>query len=155
MLVKLEVKARVNRTFIREIHSFTGKGQSDKELEVFKRSFREIFQSELAEGVFQLNPLTEKAGAFLKSYWGLNISKTNIISHTDGNQIAQLIYRIRNSIVHNKESEFHLTTSNPDDYVDVIDLIKKFIQILEKQVFDKISSDAASISYQNQHIELY
>ena len=121
-LVKLEVKARVNRTFIREIHSFTGKGQSDKELEVFKRSFREIFQSELAEGVFQLNPLTEKAGAFLKSYWGLNISKTNIISHTDGNQIAQLIYRIRNSIVHNKESEFHLTTSNPDDYVDVIDL---------------------------------
>lgn len=154
-LVKLEVKARVNRTFIREIHSFTGKGQSDKELEVFKRSFREIFQSELAEGVFQLNPLTEKAGAFLKSYWGLNISKTNIISHTDGNQIAQLIYRIRNSIVHNKESEFHLTTSNPDDYVDVIDLIKKFIQILEKQVFDKISSDAASISYQNQHIELY
>jgi len=154
-LVKLEVKARVNRTFIREIHSFTGKGQSDKELEVFKRSFREIFQSELAEGLFQLNPLTEKAGAFLKSYWGLNISKTNIISHTDGNQIAQLIYRIRNSIVHNKESEFHLTTSNPDDYVDVIDLIKKFIQILEKQVFDKISSDAASISYQNQHIELY
>ena len=154
-LVKLEVKARVNRTFIREIHSFAGKGQSDKELEVFKRSFREIFQSELAEGVFQLNPLTEKAGAFLKSYWGLNISKTNIISHTDGNQIAQLIYRIRNSIVHNKESEFHLTTSNPDDYVDVIDLIKKFIQILEKQVFDKISSDAASISYQNQHIELY
>ena len=154
-LVKLEVKARVNRTFIREIHGFTGKGQSDKEFEVFKRSFKEIFQAELAADAFQLNPLTPQEGTFLKSYWGLDISPVNYLNHTDGNQIAQLIYRIRNSIVHNKESEFHITTTNPDDYIDVIDLMKRFIQILEKQVFDKISSDAASISYQNQHIELY
>lgn len=154
-LVKLEVKARVNRTFIREIHGFTGKGQSDKEFEVFKRSFKEIFQAELAANAFQINPLTAQEGAFLKSYWGLDITPANRINHTDGNQIAQLIYRIRNSIVHNKESEFHITTTNPEDYMDVINLIKRFIQILERQVFDKISSDAASISYQNQHIELY
>lgn len=154
-LVKLEIKARVNRTFIREIHGFTGKGQSDKEFEVFKRSFKEIFQAELAAGAFQLNPLTAQEGAFLKSYWGLDITPANRINHTDGNQIAQLIYRIRNSIVHNKESEFHITTTNPEDYMDVINLMKRFIQILERQVFDKISSDAASISYQNQHIELY
>jgi hypothetical protein len=154
-LVKLEVKARVNRTFIREIHGFTGKGQSDKEYEVFKRSFNEIFHAELAAGAFQLNPLTPQEGAFLKSYWGLDITPANRLRHTDGNQIAQLIYRIRNSIVHNKESEFHITATNPDDYIDVIDLMKRFIQILEKQVFDKISSDADSISYQNQHIELY
>lgn len=154
-LVKLEVKARVNRTFIREIHGFTGKGQSDKEFEVFKRSFKEIFKDELAADAFQLNPLTAQEGVFLKSYWGLEITAANTINHKDGNQIAQLIYRIRNSIVHNKESEFHITTTNPDDYIDVIDLLKRFIQILERQVFDKISSDAASIRYQNQHIELY
>lgn len=154
-LVKLEVKARVNRTFIREIHGFTGKGQSDKEYEVFKRSFKDIFKTELAAGAFQLNPLTPEEGSFLKTYWGVNITGTNQIIHTDGNQIAHLIYRIRNSIVHNKESEFHITTTNPDDYIDVIELLKRFIQILERQVFDKISSDADSISYQSQHIELY
>lgn len=154
-LVKLEVKARVNRTFIREIHGFTGKGQSDKEFEILKRSFKEIFQAEIAADAFQLNPLTPQEGTFLKSYWGIDISATNQFKNRDGNQIAQLIYRIRNSIVHNKESEFHITTSNPDDYIDVIELIKRFIQILEKQIFDKLSSDAASISYQNQHIELY
>ncbi len=154
-LVKLEVKARVNRTFIREIHGFTGKGQSDKEFEVFKRGFKEIFQAELAAGSFQLNPLTPQAGTFLKSYWGLEITPANLLNHRDGNQIALLIYRIRNSIVHNKESEFHITTTNPDDYMDVIDLMKRFIQILEKQVFDKISSDSPTISYQNQSIELY
>ncbi len=154
-LVKLEIKARENRTFIREIHGFSGKGQSDKEFEVFKRSFKDIFQAELAAGAFQLNPLTLQEGTFLKSYWGLDITPANLINHTDGNQIAKLIYRIRNSIVHNKESEFHITTTNPDDYMDVLDLVKRFIHILERQVFDKISSDAASISYQNQHIELY
>lgn len=154
-LVKLEVKARVNRTFIREIHGFTGKGQSDKEFEVLKRGFKEIFQAEIAAGAFQLNPLSQQEGTFLKSYWGIDISATNQFKNKEVNQIALLIYRIRNSIVHNKESEFHITTSNPDDYMDVIDLIKRFIKILEKQVFDKLSSDAVSISYQNQHIELY
>jgi hypothetical protein len=154
-LVKLEVKARVNRTFIREIHGFTGKGQSEKEFAVFKRSFTEIFQAELAAGAFDLNPLTPQEGTFLKSYWGVEITDANCLNHTNGNQIAQLIYRIRNSIVHNKESEFHITITNPDDYMDVIDLMKRFIQKLERQVFDKISSDAASISYQSQNIKLY
>lgn len=155
-LVQIEVKARLNRTFIREIHGFTGKGQSDKEFEVFKRNFKEIFRSEIATGAFQLNPLTQQEGAFLRSYWGITIpAATNLFNHTDGNSISMLIYRLRNSIVHNKESEFHITTTNPDDYIDVIDLIKRFIQKLEKQVFDKISSDSASISYQNKHIELY
>lgn len=154
-LVKLEVKARVNRTFIREIHGFTGKGQSDKEYIIFNKNFKDIFRAEIAGDAFQLNPLTAQEGIFLKNYWGIDITPLNVFRQRDGDQITQLIYRIRNSIVHNKESEFHITTTNPDDYIDVIDLMKRFIQILERQVFDKISSDAGSISYQNQHIELY
>ncbi len=154
-LVKIEIKARVNRTFIREIHGFTGKGQSDKEFEIFKKNFKEIFKEEIAAGAFQLNPLTNQEGAFLKAYWGIEISDTNQINHRDAISISTLIYRLRNSIVHNKESEFHITTTNPDDYIDVLDLIKKFIQILENQVFNKISSNADSIRYRSNHIELY
>ncbi len=154
-LVQIEIKARVNRTFIREIHGFTGKGQSDKEFEVFKKNFKKIFEAEIAAGEFELNPLTPQEGVFLKSYWGIDISPINRFNHTDGNSISTLIYRLRNSIVHNKESEFHITTTNPDDYTDVIGLINRFIQKLEKQVFDKISSNADEIRYRNKHIELY
>lgn len=155
-LVQIEVKARVNRTFIREIHGFTGKGQSEKEFDVFKRNFRDIFVAEIAAGAFQLNPLTAQEATFLRSYWGIDIPNTNnLFNHLESVNISTLIYRIRNSIVHNKESEFHITTTNPDDYSDVIGLIQRFIQILEKQVFDKISSDAATVSYQSKYIELY
>ena len=155
-LVEVEQKARNNRTFIREIHGFTGKAQPDKEFDVFKKNFKKIFEAEIAAEVFQLNPLTLQEGSFLRTYWGIDIPvATNRFNHLDNGSITNLIYRIRNSIVHNKESEFHITTSNPYDYYDVLALIKRFIQILEKQIFDKISNDANSISYQNQYIELY
>lgn len=155
-LVEIEQKARNNRTFIREIHSFTGKGQSDSELNILKRNFKKIFDAEILADAFQLNPLTPQEGLFLRTYWGIDIPPaTNRFNQRDIVSITNLIYRIRNSIVHNKESEFHITTSNTDDYADVLNLIKKFMTILEKQILDKISADVPVISYQSQHIELY
>lgn len=154
-LVEIEQKARNNRTFIREIHSFTGKGQSDSELNILKRNFKKIFEAEILADAFQLNPLTAQEANFLRIYWGIDIPATNRFNQRDVISITNLIYRIRNSIVHNKESEFHITTSNPDDYRDILNLIKRFITILEKQILDKISADAPVISYQSQHIELY
>lgn len=150
-LVELEDKARNNRTFIREIHSLTGKGDSsNKELQLLKRNFEKIFSTEIVAGNFNFAPLSAAESTFIRKYWGMNG-----FTNTEPSHIATLIYRIRNSIVHNKESEFHITTSNPDEYIDVINLIKKMIQILERQIFDKISVDDPEISYQSQYIELY
>jgi hypothetical protein len=150
-LVELEDKARNNRTFIREIHSLTGKGDSsNKELEVLKRNFKKIFSVEIAGSLFNIAPLTQPERNFLEKYWGISG-----FSNTEPGHIATLIYRIRNSIVHNKESEFHITTTNPDEYNDVLGLIKKIIQLLEKRILDKISVDDPLISYQSQYIELY
>jgi hypothetical protein len=155
-LVDIEIKARTNRTFIREIHGFTGKSQSDNEFNILKKNFKKIFEAEILADAFQLNPLSAPEANFLRTYWGINIpSPSNRFNQRDGESIVNLIYRIRNSIVHNKESEFHITTSNPDDYADVLGLIKRFITILEKQLLDKISADAPAISYQSQNIKLY
>lgn len=149
-LVDIEKKARLNRTFIREIHGLTGKGQADKEFDVFKRNFKEIFKTQISAGAFNLGVLGVDVLNFLKNYWDLDNFNSLEVTH-----FAKLIYKIRNSIVHNKESEFHITTTNPDDYQIVIPLIRQLIQILEKQAFDKISTDSETISYKNQNIELY
>lgn len=155
-LVELEVKARTNRTFIREIHSFTGKAKSDSEMNVLSKNFKKIFEAEIAANSFNINPLTIPAANFLRTYWGINVDPgTNRMNCTDVTNVVNLIYRIRNSIVHNKESEFHITTSNPSEYIEVIDTLKKFIMLLERQVLDKISNDDVMISYQNDRIELY
>lgn len=152
-LVEIEQKARNNRTFIREIHGLSNQGT--KELEVLRRNFKKIFEAQVLAGLFDINPLNVNEATFLRNYWGISIPANNNFEHTQVNRIADLIYKIRNSIVHNKESEFHITTSNPEDYEDVLGLMKRFINVLEIQILNKISNNDIAISYQSQHIELY
>jgi hypothetical protein len=144
-LVKVEVKARVNRTFIREIHGLAGKGAGDKEWEIFRKNFAVI-----TANYFSLGVLAQNQKDFFKNYFGLDPYVP-----TEALKVAQLIYRVRNSIVHNKESEFHMTTTNPDDYRVVIGLLVDLIEKLERVIYDKISGDFDAISYKSPSIELY
>lgn len=153
-LVQIEQKARTNRTFIREIHGLIG--AKTTETSVLNKNFEEIFRVEIAANYFDLGALTPDQCKFLNEMWKLkfNTTTSTIDMKVPGN-VVKLIYGIRNSIVHNKESEFHLTTSNPDDYLVVIDIIKNFTKILERQVFDKITANAPKISYGSPNIALY
>lgn len=148
-LVKIEIKARTNRTFIREIHGLAGK-QSEKEFSLFKKNFEAIFSTEIAASYFSLGALNPNQAAFFKDYLGIDTYNPTVSSH-----VAQLIYKLRNSIVHNKESEFHMTTTNPDSYSEIIPLLNTLIQKLERIVYDKISSNTAQINYQSESIQLY
>ena len=149
-LVKVEEKARLNKTFIREIHSLAGKGSAEKEFEIFKKNFPKIFATEIVEGYFNLGALNVNQVQFLKNKIGLDP-----YTPTDKEKVCRLIYILRNSIVHNKESEFHMTTTNPDEYIDMIPLLNVLIEKLERLIIDKIAADVPSISYQNRVIELY
>jgi hypothetical protein len=149
-LVKVEEKARLNRTFIREIHGLAGKGSAEKEFEIFKKNFPKIFNAEIVAGYFNLGVLSPDQITFLKNKIGLDP-----YTPTDKEKVCRLIYILRNSIVHNKESEFHMTTTNPDEYIDMIPLLNVLIEKLERLIIDKIAADVPSISYQNRAIELY
>lgn len=149
-LVKVEEKARLNRTFIREIHGLAGKGSAEKEFEIFKKNFPKIFNAEIVAGYFDLGVLSQNQIVFLKNKIGLNP-----YTPTDKEKVCRLIYILRNSIVHNKESEFHMTTTNPDEYIDMIPVLNILIEKLERLIIDKIAADVPSISYQNRVIELY
>lgn len=148
-LVKVEQKARINRTFIREIHGLTGK-KSENEQQLFKKNFAVLFQAEISSSYFSFGTLTPAQTIFLNDY--LSISTYN---PRDASHVTSLIYGIRNSIVHNKESEFHMTTTNPEAYNDIIPLMQTLIEKLERGVFDKISNNLPSISYQSSSIQLY
>jgi hypothetical protein len=148
-MVDIEKKARNNRTFIREINSLIGKGQLEKELPLLRKNFAVIFSAELSTSHFDLN-LTNSETDFMKLKLGLNQYKPR-----EAASVSDLIYRVRNSIVHNKESEFHLTLTNPADYSDFISPIKKLIQKLEKGIFDKISMNDPQIGYGSSTIKLY
>jgi len=152
-LVLIELKARTNRTFIREIHNLSNQG--NKELEILKRNLKKIFENQASAGVFNINPLSADEADFIRNYWSLPIPANNVFNHREISRIAELIYKIRNSIVHNKESEFHITTSNPEDYQVILPLIKRFMGILETEVLKKIALNDGEISYPRANIELY
>lgn len=153
-LVHLEKRARLNKTFIREIHKLTNRSTS--ELTLLKNCLKKIFKNEISNNYFYLGDLEEKQCEFLKDYWGIEY-KNNVktIKFNNVDVIAKLIYGIRNSIVHNKESEFHLTITHPEEYAIIIPVIKDFMQKLEKIVLDKISNEDGELSYGSSSIELY
>lgn len=81
----------------------------------------------------------------------------NITEFTAGDlpaNFAQLVYGVRCAIVHNKETEFHLTYANLDDGVAA--LIEKFlIPTLEEVCFHLVSGTNSVIWYANRDLKLF
>lgn len=80
------------------------------------------------------------------------VKKYNVIEI--GNFFISLIYNLRNSIVHNKETEFHLTHKDLDNttYILIADFV---IPVLEDFIFKLISEYNPVIWYKNQKMILY
>lgn len=153
-LVNLERKARINRSFIRDFHSLTG--QKNSETDILKRNFVKVFAVQINGNTFNLGALQADQCRFLKDNWHIPFdSATNTVDMTTPKNVVMLIYGIRNSIVHNKESEFHLTTSNPDDFAIIIPIIKTFITKLERTILDAVSANVPELRYETPHIQLY
>jgi len=67
---------------------------------------------------------------------------------------AKLVYSLRNAIVHNKETEFHLTYASLD--ATLVGLIERFlIPCLEEICFSLISSPNQQVWYSNRELLLY
>ncbi|CEP48176.1 hypothetical protein [Paraclostridium sordellii] len=68
--------------------------------------------------------------------------------------ISNLVYSLRNSIVHNKATEFHLTNNNLDIYTQAI-IDELLIPILIEIVFFLITNKCKSVTYESRRLELY
>ena len=67
---------------------------------------------------------------------------------------SKIVYVLRNSVVHNKETEFHLTSESLTDPLKA--LIETFLlPTLEKMVFWVISTENHHLWYQNKRLALY
>lgn len=69
---------------------------------------------------------------------------------------SKLVYTIRNTIVHNKETEFHLTYASLDLSPGLCNIIEDFLlPSLEEICFSLIGKQNAEFWYQNKEIHLY
>ena len=71
-------------------------------------------------------------------------------------QMGEIVYQIRCSIVHNKETELHFTYNNISDYQDIIDLINILSIKLSEMIVSLINDGVNTpLTYGNKTLTLY
>lgn len=71
-------------------------------------------------------------------------------------RVWDVIYKLRNCIVHNKEADFHFTYTNTDLYQEGIDLMKLFIQRFEPAIVKLINDPSITgLEFDGQYMQVY
>lgn len=127
----------IGRGFVRRAIAKFSKGLDSENKEI-PNGINTIFTN--LAGIFS-GDFTKKERNFLNKEYGLGLQVTGSpLPDLNGKTIADIIYQIRNSIVHNKATELHFSFVNVDDYKDIIPMIKKIVSKMEKAIAEKINT---------------
>lgn len=79
------------------------------------------------------------------------------ISGNSDKKMAELIYKIRNSIAHNKATELHFGFGNIDEYHAMISVIKKIVEVMEDKIIDLINNSSPNhpLEYEKREFLVY
>ncbi|MDV4102483.1 hypothetical protein CMT19_15695 [Elizabethkingia anophelis] len=153
ILVKIQENNSNQNLFLREM---TGLSKFD---DFDKNNFNLVFKSnEVDLGNWFMNFLSGNSNSKLMVEKLLyNNTKTIDITKRNNcyNALLNTIYKLRNSIVHNKESEVHFTIHNILLKKEIIKLVKEIMKKFEKILFEKMIGFEAVISYRRKTLELY
>lgn len=149
-LVDLTTRVGTNKFFVRE-YAVSAEKMKGRESDTFNKNFMKIF---LADNPKISSDLIPYATTQIKDFLRDN-GIVKGFDNTNLQRVAQLVYGLRCSIVHNKESEYHLTITNSEDFAIIIPLIRQLIQTLEFLVIQKIADNDPSIKYLQQQMNLY
>jgi len=86
----------------------------------------------------------------------LNVSSIDLSNDNQVyNSFLRVIYKLRNAIVHNKESEVHLTIHNLEQTNGIIKLLKEILKKMEHILFSKMANFEETIKYDKPFLDLY
>lgn len=150
-LVDLVTRIGNSKFFVREFINSSEKMKKEEKAS-FIKNFKEIFDSNMGTNI------TPDLNSVVNANVIQFLNDKSIVKGFDTSnvkKIAELIYGLRCCIVHNKESEYHLTISNHEDYVVIIPLIRKILELFEFLVINKISTNHLSVNYPREAVNLY
>lgn len=157
-LVAIVQGANIKQSFVRQVKGLDRKF-TNNERETFKNGLRDVFPS--FAGKINV-PITPDVESFCTKYYpttnaGLtyltqaNINDTGQVNAT----ISKFIYDTRCAIVHNKESEFHITAINYSEYAAIIPLMKNLLSVVGESLFDVINNVDNGIAFSTPTLNLY
>lgn len=111
------------RTTIKEAHRSV-----NNEEEEFRKMFIQLFSGVTDDGKLDATSITPY-NYFLDKNYGIKAGEQHCAS-----KVGRILYKLRNSIVHNKATELHFTYGNIDEYRDGIELIKLVTIKMEEEI---------------------
>ena len=156
----IESHVQKHYPIVRQIESLTDKFKKNEQ-EEFETFFKKIlngFENKLdpkdVGGAYPAEPdyLNADVKDYLRIHYGVNTSGVRPV-YTIKN-VADIVYKIRCGIVHNKETEFHLTYNNIDEYRVIVPLIRKLNELLLVVIMELIN-EGNTLVYVGKNLELY
>lgn len=158
-LVEIVNGANIKQSFVRQVKGLDKRFTND-ERTTFTRELKSVLNS--FHQKISPTQITADVEEFCKKYYPLNKNGDPYMTPNGINDIQQVdaciakfIYDTRCSIVHNKESEFHMTTINYYEYAAIVPLMKDIMKIIGEYLFDILSNDNNNITFSNPSLDLY
>ena len=157
--VSIVIGANVKQSFVRQIKGLDKKF-SNAERDTFVKGLPEVLSS--FDGEIPDTLVTPDVVTFCTKYYQKNSNGNTYMkpeSIRDSAQInsciSKFIYDVRCSLVHNKESEFHITTINYDEYASIVPLMWKIMEVVGKKIMETINDTGNRICFPYRELRLY
>jgi hypothetical protein len=137
------------------------------EADALRKLFNAVFQMQALPGTTFMQHVAARWGSLVPTVSqadinaalgtiGLTITFADLQGPNVAPCFSKLVYAIRNAIVHNKETEFHLTYASMDMSPSLCALLEEFLlPSLEEICFALIGKPNTAFWYQNREIQLY
>ncbi len=151
--------SKIKQSFVRQIKGLDKKF-SNGERDTFVKGVSGVISSFYGE--IQDIHITPSISSFCEKYFlknkdGSTYMKPENIrdSNAVDSCVSKFIYDVRCSIVHNKESEFHMTSINYDEYSSIVPLMCMIMKVVGKKIMETINDENNKICFPDKSISLY
>lgn len=142
----------MKQSAVRQLMAYAKTFKED-ELPSIRALFSKVFQG--IENDLDHNLLGPPCKAFLDKNYGITYPLVAIKNE----DVAKLVYQLRNSIVHNKDTELHFSYNNTEEYKDIIPVIKDLIKILPEAIIKMLNDSNPTrrreIEYAERMLRMY
>lgn len=155
-LVGIIAGANIKQSFVRQVVGI------DKQYNTGERSvFIDEFKQMISFNTIIAADINMDIKKFCEKFFSPN-GKDKYLSSINYSDIksknlamSKFIYDVRCSIVHNKESEFHMTYANYEEYKALIPLMNKTMGIIREGIVAILNKPNCEIMFTSKHLPLY
>lgn len=161
-LVKFTNNKTIKQSFVRGVKGIDKKCYGQQERDTFVDSVKEILGNIFYNQITGRD-ITNEVETFCKSYLPTNKNGDSYMRPDAINNsgeveksVAKFIYDLRCSIVHNKESEFHMTTSNYNEYQAVVPLMRSILKLVGENLYKYMNKkNDNKLLFDKETVDLY